>query len=81
MSGMSKRNYAREDDGGDDGYVEVECPQCEAPMRTKFQRGRHTRRLRCPVCQDIVTLSRPPAQANRELADLIQIQVKSKRSE
>ena len=77
---MSKRKYAREDDGGDDGYVDVECPECEAPVRTKFQRGRHARRLRCPVCQNIVTLSRPQGRANRELADLIQIQVKSKKN-
>ena len=74
---MSKRKYAREEDGGDDGYVDVECPQCEAPIRAKFQRGRHARRLHCPVCKNPVTLSRPPNDENTEIADLIQIQVKS----
>lgn len=78
MGGMNRRRYENEEESGEDSYVDVECPQCEAPIRTKFQRGRHARRLHCPVCKNPVTLSRPPKDENAEIADLIQIQVKSK---
>ena len=67
---MRKRKYQREEDVGDDEYVEAECPQCEAPIQTRFQRGRHTRRLRCPVCQNLVTLARAPRQDEPDLIPL-----------
>ena len=72
---MRKRTYQREEAVGDDEYVEAECPQCEAPIPIRFQRGRHTRRLRCPVCQNLVTLARPERQ---DEPDLIQIQPKGR---
>ncbi|HVF88720.1 MAG TPA: hypothetical protein VNH22_01560 [Blastocatellia bacterium] len=55
---MAKRRYISEDDPEDDGYTEAECPECGAPLTVRFQKGRRSRRLNCPVCLKKVTLSR-----------------------
>ena len=55
---MAKRKYISEDDLHDDGYVEAECPACGAPLTLRFQKGRRSRRLNCPVCLSKVTVSR-----------------------
>ncbi len=68
---MTKRKYKSEDEAGDEGYVDVECPVCDATINVRFQKGRHSRRLRCPVCAKLVTLtlSKEPFPQ-----DLIQLQ-------
>jgi uncharacterized Zn finger protein (UPF0148 family) len=55
---MAKRKYISEDDLEDDGYTEAECPECGAPLTIRFQKGRHSRRLNCPVCSKRVAVSR-----------------------
>lgn len=55
---MAKRKYISEDDLEGDGYTEAECPECGAPLTIRFQKGRHSRRLNCPVCLKKVTVSR-----------------------
>jgi len=52
---MPKRKH-REDEEPSDDYKEAECPECGAIITARFARGRHTRRLRCPVCDQVVTL-------------------------
>ncbi|MBI3654647.1 MAG: hypothetical protein HY231_26750 [Acidobacteria bacterium] len=66
-----KQKYQDEDETDDDGYADVECPECEASINVRFQKGRQTRRLRCPVCAKTVVV-----KVNREPfpQELIQIQ-------
>lgn len=52
---VAKRRY--EDPQGDEGYREVECPECGAPLTLRFHGGRRSRRLRCPVCANQVIVS------------------------
>lgn len=54
---MTTRKYIDEEDADEDGYRDVECPQCGAMINIRFQRGRRWRRLSCPVCQSRVTVS------------------------
>ena len=67
---MAKRKYQDEDET-DDGYADVECPECEATINVHFQKGRNSRRLRCPICkkQIIVNLTKEPLPQN-----LVQLQ-------
>ena len=53
---MTKRKYKSEEETDTDGYLDVECPECEAIINLRFQKGRNLRRLRCPVCLNQVTL-------------------------
>lgn len=70
MSGLvvTKRKYIAEDDNGE-GYDDVACPECEAIITVRFQRGRSWRRLRCPICESNVTVS-----IRNEEIPLIQLQ-------
>lgn len=52
---MPKQKYQNEDEI-DDGYIDAECPECEAPIHLRFQKGRNSRRLRCRVCEKLVTI-------------------------
>jgi hypothetical protein len=70
---MATRKYIDEDDADEDGYRDVECPECGAIINTRFQRGRRWRRLSCPVCHRPVTVS---ADSEEPLQPLIQIDVK-----
>jgi ribosomal protein S27E len=67
---MVKRKYQNEDELAD-GYADVECPECEAIINVHFQKGRNSRRLRCPICtkQIIVNLTKEPFPQN-----LVQLQ-------
>lgn len=66
---MTKRKYIDEDDT-DDGYRDVECPQCGATVNTRFQRGRRWRRLQCPVCLTQVTVSLESEPSNQPLIQI-----------
>jgi ssDNA-binding Zn-finger/Zn-ribbon topoisomerase 1 len=63
---MPKKKYREEEEIGDEGYTDVECPECDAPITVRFQKGRSSRRLRCPVCakQILVNLHREPLPPN-----------------
>ena len=65
---VPKRKYQSEDER-DDGYADVECPECGAPINAHFQRGRNWRKLECPVCRRSVTVS-----IEREQAPLVQLE-------
>lgn len=70
---MPKRKH-REDQEIEDDYREAECPECAATLTARFARGRSTRRLRCPVCHQTVTVSPlveepPPALVQLRRAD------------
>ena len=54
---MGKRRYIAEDDPEDQSYKDARCPNCEAPLRLRFGKGRRTRRIRCPVCKEKGTVS------------------------
>jgi ribosomal protein S27E len=53
---VAKRRFAKDSDLRDE-YVNVECPDCGAPTTLRFGRGRRSRRMRCPVCLNMVTIS------------------------
>lgn len=67
---MAKRKYQDEDEIADD-YADVECPECDATLNVRFQKGRQSRRLRCPVCAKTITvqLTKEPSPQN-----LVQLQ-------
>ena len=67
---MAKRKYISEDDPEDDGYAEAECPECGAPLTVRFQKGRHSRRVHCPVCLKKVTVSRERETSEPPLVQL-----------
>jgi len=71
---MTKRKYIDEEDS-DDGYRDVECPECGAVINTRFQRGRLWRRLQCPVCLAHVTVS---LESRNSIQPLIQIHTTNK---
>ncbi|MEK6289163.1 MAG: hypothetical protein AABO57_25910 [Acidobacteriota bacterium] len=54
---MTKRKYIAEDEADHDGYADTQCPECDATINARFQRGRSRRRLQCPVCRSHVTVS------------------------
>ena len=54
---MPKRRYISEDAPEDESYREAQCPNCGAPLRLHFGKGRRTRRIRCPVCKEKGTVS------------------------
>jgi ribosomal protein S27AE len=53
---MPKRKFIEEDDG-DTGYVDAECPECGGVINAHFHPGRNWRRLQCPVCHRQVIIS------------------------
>jgi hypothetical protein len=63
---MPKQKYKDEDEVDDQGYEDVDCPECEAIINVHFQKGRNSRRLHCPVCAKpiIVTINREPFPPN-----------------
>lgn len=66
---MPKRRHREDQDPGDD-YRSAECPECGATLTARFARGRRTRRLRCPVCARVVTLSLEPEEMVPPLVQL-----------
>jgi transposase len=66
---MPKRKY-QDEDKLDDSYVDVECPVCDATINVRFQKGRNSRRLRCPVCAKLVTLTLPKEPFPQDLIQL-----------
>jgi predicted RNA-binding Zn-ribbon protein involved in translation (DUF1610 family) len=66
---MPKRKHHEDEEPGDD-YKEAACPECEATITARFARGRRTRRLRCPVCDQVVTLALEPEAAAPPLVQL-----------
>lgn len=70
---MPTRKYIDEEEANEDGYRDVECPECGAMINTRFQRGRNWRRLSCPVCLRRVTVS---TDSEKPLQPLIQIDPK-----
>ena len=67
---MPKRKRINEDELDRDDYADVECPECGAIINARFQQGRRSRRLRCPVCEAKVTIS---LEAEEPESQLIQI--------
>jgi ribosomal protein S27E len=65
---MAKQKYQDEDEIADD-YADVECPECDVTINVRFQKGRHTRRLRCPVCAKQILVNKQPVPQN-----LVQLQ-------
>lgn len=65
---MAKRKYQDEDEIADD-YADVECPECDATINVRFQKGRLSRRLRCPVCGEQILVNKQPVPQN-----LVQLQ-------
>lgn len=52
-----KRKYISDDEAGPESdYVDVACPDCEAPITLRFHRGRRSRDVVCPVCRKKVTI-------------------------
>jgi ribosomal protein S27E len=60
---MAKQKYQDEDEIADD-YVDVECPECDATINLRFQKGRNSRRLRCPICAKPILVHKPPVPQN-----------------
>lgn len=54
---VTKRKFIAEDKVQDDGYSDVECPECGATINAHFKKGRNQRRLACPVCRKAVVVS------------------------
>jgi uncharacterized Zn finger protein (UPF0148 family) len=54
---VTKRKFIAEDKAQDDGYSEVECPECGASIYARFKKGRNQRRLACPICRKAVVVS------------------------
>jgi len=67
---MVKRKYTSEDESDAQGYAEAPCPECEATITARFARGRRTRRLRCPVCAQVVTITLVREEAAPPLVQL-----------
>jgi uncharacterized Zn finger protein (UPF0148 family) len=67
---MPKRKHINEDEFDSDGYADGECPECGAIINARFQKGRRSRRLRCPVCQTTVTISLEADEPERELIQI-----------
>jgi ribosomal protein S27E len=67
---MPKRKFVAEDKAEDDGYADAECPECGATVNVHFQRGRAARRLRCPVCESVVTVSQLEDEVEQPLIQL-----------
>jgi hypothetical protein len=68
---VKKQKYISEDDD-DNGYVDVACPECEATIHTRFQKGRQWRRLRCQVCLQQVTLYLHQDESNQNQKEFSQ---------
>ena len=56
LNQMPKHGFEKEVDLREE-YVSAECPDCGAPATLRFGRGRRSRRMRCPVCMSLVTIS------------------------
>jgi uncharacterized Zn finger protein (UPF0148 family) len=67
---MPKRKRINEDELDTDGYADAECPECGAIINARFQQGRRSRRLRCPVCEAIVTISLELEEPERQLIQI-----------
>jgi uncharacterized Zn finger protein (UPF0148 family) len=67
---MPKRKRINEDGLDAGGYADAECPECGAIINARFQRGRLSRRLRCPVCEATVTISLEAEEPERQLIQI-----------
>jgi predicted RNA-binding Zn-ribbon protein involved in translation (DUF1610 family) len=67
---MPKRKRKSEDELDMNSYADAECPECGAIINARFQRGRRSRRLRCPVCEAVVTISLETQEPAQQLIQL-----------
>ncbi|HKS42909.1 MAG TPA: hypothetical protein VJX74_20015 [Blastocatellia bacterium] len=67
---MPKRKHINEDELDTDDYADAECPECGAIITARFQHGRRSRRLRCPVCEATVTISLEAEEPEQQLIQI-----------
>jgi phage FluMu protein Com len=67
---MAKRKRKSEGELDTGGYADAECPECGAIINARFSKGRRSRRLLCPVCKAVVTIS---LEAEEPAGQLIQL--------
>lgn len=67
---MPKRKNINEDELDMNDYADAECPECGAIINARFQHGRRSRRLRCPVCQATVTISLEAEEPEHQLIQI-----------